>query len=82
MHKIDKKQGPTVYSTGNYTQQPVITFNTKESIYTQKANLKHTHTYVYIKLYHFVVPLNLIQHNKSTVLQFVKSLGVPVVARQ
>ena len=28
--KLDKKQGPTVYSTGNYIQYPMINHNGKE----------------------------------------------------
>ena len=30
IYKTDKQQGPTVYSTGNYIQYPVINCNGKE----------------------------------------------------
>ena len=58
MYKIDNQQGP-MYSTGNYIQQLVITYNGKES--------KKEYTYIYVT--YFAVNLKLIQHCKSTIFQ-------------
>ena len=41
IYKIDKQQGPS-YSTGNYTQYSVITYNGKEYIYKLTQHCKST----------------------------------------
>ena len=33
IYRMDKQQGPTLYSTGNYIQYPEINQNGKECIY-------------------------------------------------
>ena len=49
-----------LYSTANYIQNLVITYNGKES---EREHYTHTHTH--IKLNHFAVHLKLTQHCKS-----------------
>ena len=67
IYKIDKQQGPS-YSTGNYTQCSVITYNGKEYIYIYIYIYIHTHTHIYMN--HFAVYQKLTQHCKSIILQF------------
>ena len=50
-----------LYSTGNYIQYLVKTYNGKES--------KKERLYVQVQLIHFAVHLKLTQHRKSTILQ-------------
>ena len=53
-----------MYRTGNSTQYSVVTYMGKES--------EKEWIYVYVKLNHFAVHLKLIQHCKSTILQYKK----------
>ena len=60
-----------LYSTGNYIQYLVITYNEKESekyIYTYVC----IYLYIHIWLNHFAVHLKLTQCCKSPILQFKK----------
>ena len=43
LYEIDKQQGPTVFSTGNYIRYLVITYNEKES--------EKEYIYIYICIY-------------------------------
>ena len=52
-----------MYSTGNYIQYLVITYNGKES------GKEYLYLYIYMKLNHFAVYQKLMQHCKSTVFQ-------------
>ena len=56
---MDKQQGPTVYSTGNYIQYPVVNHHGKE----------HEKECIYI---YFATQQKLTQHCKSTILQLKK----------
>ena len=49
-----------LYSTGNFSQYPVINHNGKE--YKKRM-------YIYVQLNHFAVQQKLTQHCKSTILQ-------------
>ena len=84
IYKTDNQQGPTVYSTGNSTQNSVITYMGKECekeyiymcvyiyiyIYIYTHTYTHTHTlYSVYSVNHFAVYLKLTQHCKSTILQ-------------
>ena len=50
-----------LYSTGNYSQYPVINYNGKE--------YQKEYIYTYIELNHFAVHQKLTQHCKSSMLQ-------------
>ena len=60
-----------LYSTENYTQYLVITYNGKESEKEYINNIYiYTHTHTYIYLNHFAVHLKLTKLCKLTILQF------------
>ena len=59
-----------LYSTGNYIQCLVLTYNTKEWGKEHIYTYTHTHTYIYNKL--LVVHLKLTRHLNLTILQFIK----------
>ena len=43
---MDKQQGPTVYTTGNYIEYPIIKYNGKE--YRKEYVYMYTKSYMYI----------------------------------
>ena len=69
--KIGKQQGPT-YSTGNCIQYLVLNYNGKESEKNIHIYRIYIHINTYICMNHFAIHLRLMQHCKSTILQFKK----------